>query len=60
MFERCAWAEWKVAVSEAADILDMERLCQLVFRGERWCFAFDVVLTILTSSTARDLIHLEV
>lgn len=35
-FERWACAEWKVAVSEVADMLDMDRLCQLVFNGERW------------------------
>lgn len=30
-----AWAEWKVAASEVAEMLDMDLLCQLVLSGER-------------------------
>jgi hypothetical protein len=50
---RCACAEWKVAASEVAEILDMDRLCQWVLRGERWCFGTLDGVTILSPDSAK-------
>jgi hypothetical protein len=46
--ERWAWAEWKVAASELAERLDMDRLCQLVLRRERCRGSLDCELTMLS------------